>query len=81
MPRADADNGRLHEILAKMWWRMRELLYEEKPKPKPVARKRGRTKSERLRNYAAEPSYIEGDEIYLVSLAVCLPRSPSDISS
>ena len=73
-----ADIGRLHEILAKMWWRMRELLYEEKPKPAP--RKRDRTALERLGNFAVEPSYFEGDEIYLVSLAVFLPRSPSDMS-
>ena len=61
--------ARLHEILAKMWWRMRELIYEEKPKPAP--RKRVRAATKRKGNLADE-SFSEGDETYLVSPAACL---------
>lgn len=64
-----ANIARLHEILDKMWWRMRELVYEEKPKPAP--RKRVRAAPQRKRNLADE-SFSEGDETYLVSLAARL---------
>ena len=64
---ANTDFGRLHEILEKLWWRMRELVYEEKPAPK----RRGRARKRNLAG-AALP---EGDETDLVSSAAYLASS------
>ncbi len=61
--------ARLRGILAKMWWRMRELIYEEKPKPAP--RKREGAASKKKENLAIE-SFSEGDETYLVRPATHL---------
>jgi hypothetical protein len=59
-----ADFCRLHGILDNVWWRMRELVYEEKPAPKH--RGRGREDSLRKRALVGD-QYSEGDETYLVS--------------
>lgn len=61
----EADIGRLHEILAKLWWRMRELVYEAKPVPKHRQRA---PKSSLHKAALAGDAVSEADETYLVRL-------------
>jgi len=78
---------RLHELLANLWWRMRQLFFEEKPKPKSKPRKRaGRSQAQtdsqaqaasQRQTRAPSDSYSAGDEASQVSYADCLLPSVS----
>ena len=61
---ANTDVGRLHEILEKLWWRMRELVFEEKP----AAKRRRRSQKQTVTSAAPQ----QGEEPDVVSSAACL---------
>lgn len=56
-------NARLYHILGRLWWRMRELVYEEKPAPK----QRSGARNQSCRHKKVEgDEHSEGDDTYLV---------------